>query len=288
MAYRVKLAEPTPSLPQVRRRKPVVGFVTGSGGHGTVLQRPLEQPATNSNVGTEFQIVKAPATKYERLARYELLVGTEDKLPGFLGDITLRLGRDNVNTERLQGGVLNLCANHNLADPIGRVSQFQFGNRELRATVELATTRRGREMLEEVEQGLHLGVSPAFIINSFERDEDGDSFDIIVNDLTIFEISLTSGARNFRTRIERKLSMNNLTSLEGFANAPQVVSTSDMMGLSLTAMRLALTQGKIADPHKRQMIEKFFAEFDLRIGRGESRTAAAEAARDIAGIPARS
>ena len=284
--YRVRLVEPaTVTAPRrdTFRYKPVDIHVE----YLATLKR-LDERLGGSRSQEALQVF-APAQKLKYVGRFNLLVATEDKLPGFLGDITLKCDRSAVNTERLEAGILNLCADHRLDDPVGRVTSFSFGNGELRAQVELATTRRGRESLEEINQGLRVGVSPAILIDSYDKDEDGEAFDIVVTRYSPYELSLTAGPRNYRTRIEGRFSMNSSRpmSLEGVGDMPEVVNTSDLLHLSLVASRKPLTDGKITDARKREQLTLFFREYDERIGRGESRSVAAHAARDIAGIPAR-
>ena len=229
--------------------------------------------------------VNAPANNYKRLALLNINVASERTLPGFLGTIRLICQPDSVDLERLRSGVMNLCADHRLDVPIGRVPSLTITGGNVTGQAEIAVTDAGRKHLVELDQGLRVGVSPGFEILKVAPDPKGQDFDIVVEKFAPYECSLVTAARNPDSRITGRFSMGGNT-MNGTTLETPLVNTYDTVGLSLAAGRVALQDGAITDPVRRRQLEKFYQEFDLRIGRGETRNAAAVAARELADIPA--
>lgn len=225
--------------------------------------------------------VNAPRNDYKSLARLNLVVADETRLPGLFGAITLRCRSDAVDLQRVRSGLVNLCADHDLATPIGRIPSVTLAEGIMSARAEIAVTDGGEKYLAELDQGLRLGCSPGFIIHEVEQDDDGDGLDIIVTSWEPYEISLTSGPRNPAARVTGRYSaMGNIETLE----SAQLVNAHDLEGLSLAATRRALADGKVSDLGRRQKLGAFFADFDRRLERGEGRAAAIAAARQHAGL----
>ena len=220
----------------------------------------------------------APESNYERLAALNLAVADETQLPGFFGTITLRCRSDSVNLDRVKSGLVNLCADHRLDVPIGRILAVTIGNRAVTANAEIAVTDNGQKYLDELDQGLRLGVSPGFIINEVEPDENSDGLDIIVTAWEPYEISLTAGPRNPKSRIIGRFAMNVQTLEQG-----QLVNTDDVDGFALSAGRRALDSGKITR-HKAAKLRVFYRAYDRAIENGLTRAAAIETAKSEAGF----
>ena len=263
------------------RRTPMLNHVTpGHHAHGYT-------PAQRTPTTLQRFTVNAPANAYKRLATLNLNVASERVLPGFLGTIRLACQPDSVDLERLRAGVVNLCAYHSLSTPIGRVKSMSILGGNVTAQAEIAVTDAGRKYLAELDQGLRLGCSPGFELLTVVPDPNGNGqdFDVLVERWAPYEVSICTAARNPDSRITGRFSMGGNT-MNGTTLETPLVNTYDTVGLSLAAGRVALQDGAITDPVKRRQLESFYEEFDLRIGRGETRNAAAVAAREKAGIGA--
>ena len=277
--YMLTKAEPAPQVVQPRPPFRVSHVAPGNARHG-YTPGPQRAPVTRQTL-----TVSAPATRYKRLALLNMSVASERTLPGFLGTIRLICQPDSVDLERLRAGVMNLCADHSLSTPIGRVTSLTVASGILSGQAEIATTDAGRKYLDELDQGLRIGVSPGFEIVKVSPDPKGQDFDIVVERFAPYEVSICTAARNPDSRITGRFSMGGNT-MNGTTLETPLVNTYDTVGLGLAAGRVALHDGVITDPVRRRQLEKFYQEFDLRTGRGETRNAAAIAAREAAGISA--
>ena len=134
--YRLLKAEPAPQVVQPRRA-PMTPFVLpGMAGHGHT-PGPQRAPVTRQRF-----TVNAPANAYKWLATLNLNVASERVLPAFLGTVRLACQPDSVDLERLRAGVVNLCADHSLSTPIGRVKSMSILGGNVTAQAENSRHRR--------------------------------------------------------------------------------------------------------------------------------------------------
>ena len=134
--------------------------------------------------------------------------------------------------------------------------------------------------LEEIRVGARRGVSPGFIINKVEAD---DEFNLIVESSEIYELSVVGAPRNRGARVlgmEASMGM----SMDSIGNAsPELVSLDDPVGLALVAGRKALDSGRLSDS-KRAKLQEFYRLYDAGLENGLTRDKAAQAAKLVAGI----
>lgn len=221
---------------------------------------------------------RAPKMNTTPLATVSLRVASEIPMPGFFGDVLLRCGPENHDMRRLQLGVMSLLRQHEDDVPIGRVVSLshvqESGGWALTGEAEVADIPAGRRALEEMRSGARLGVSPGFLILDYSID---DEFNMDVTKTELIEVSIVTGPRNYGARV---LSME--ASMNG-ALDKQVVTLDDTVGLGITAARQALRDG-LGTERQRVKLGEFFKTFDDLRSRGESRDAAAVAAKAAAGI----
>ena len=217
------------------------------------------------------------------LARITLVVASEEAMPGLFGDMIFHCSPEAHNMRRLALGTMSLLRQHNDDDPVGRVLSLQHvqdrtGAWAIFGEAEIADIPRGKETLEELRTGARLGVSPAFLIREIDFDDD---FNMQVKEAEIYECSLVTGPRFYGARV---LSMNMEASMSTTnGKVHNVVSTSDMTGLSLAAAREVLRSGKGSE-RQRSKLEEFFKAFDAGLERGLSRDVAAAAAKAATGL----
>ena len=223
----------------------------------------------------------APDMDTKPLARVTLAVASEEPMPGLFGDMIFHCSPEAHNMRRLSLGTMSLLRQHNDDVPVGRVLSLQHvqdrtGGWAIYGEAEIADIPRGKETLAELRTGARLGVSPAFLIREIDFDDD---FVMQIKQSEIYECSLVTGPRFYGARVlnmEASMSTTN-------GKVHNVVSTSDMTGLSLAAAREVLRSGKGTE-RQRSTLEEFFKAFDASVERGLSRDAAAAAAKALAGI----
>ena len=182
---------------------------------------------------------------------------------------------------RLSLGTMSLLRQHSDDDPVGRVLSLQHvqdrtGAWSIFGQAEIADIPRGKETLAELRTGARLGVSPAFLIREIDFDDD---FVMQIKQSEIYECSLVTGPRFYGARVlnmEASMSTTN-------GKVHNVVSTSDMTGLSLAAGREALRSGS-GSASQREKLEKFFSAYETGLENGLSRDKAAQAAKLVAGL----
>ena len=223
----------------------------------------------------------APDMDTKPLARITLAVASEEAMPGLFGDMIFHCSPEAHNMRRLALGTMSLLRQHNDDDPVGRVLSLQHvqdrtGAWAIFGEAEIADIPRGKETLAELRTGARLGVSPAFLIREIDFDDD---FNMQVKQSEIYELSLVTGPRFYGARVlnmEASMSTTN-------GKVHNVVSTSDLTGLSLAAAREVLRSGKGSE-RQRSKLEEFFTAFDAGLERGLSRDVAAAAAKLVVGL----
>ena len=151
---------------------------------------------------------------------------------------------------------------------------------------EIGRTPFAREKYAEVTDGLRIGFSPGFWIESarfLTRGEPGFDPEKLVQTKIeswgIFELSSTSIPRNSLAIVTGRYKL----SLNANKETREIKTTDDLMGLGLMAARLALDGGS-GTKAQRQKLTAFFASFDALQQQGRSRDQAAKEAGQEVGI----
>ena len=223
----------------------------------------------------------APDMDTKPLARVTLAVASEEPMPGLFGDMIFHCSPEAHNMRRLALGTMSLLRQHNDDDPVGRVLSLQHvqdrtGAWAIFGEAEIADIPRGKETLAELRTGARLGVSPAFLMQDIDFDDD---FNMEILQAEIYECSLVTGPRFYGARVlnmEASMSTTN-------GKVHNVVSTSDMTALSLAAGREVLRSGTGSERQRAKLTE-FYKVFDAGLERGLSRDAAAVAAKAASGL----
>ena len=223
----------------------------------------------------------APDMDTKPLARITLVVASEEPMPGLFGDMIFHCSPEAHNMRRLALGTMSLLRQHNDDDPVGRVLSLQHvqdrtGAWAIFGEAEIADIPRGKETLAELRTGARLGVSPAFLFQEIDFDDD---FNMQVKQSEIYECSLVTGPRFYGARVlnmEASMSTTN-------GKVHNVVSTSDLTGLSLAAGREVLRSGTGSE-RQRAKLQEFYKVFDAGLERGLSRDVAAAAAKASTGL----
>ena len=239
-------------------------------------QTPARTPARRGKAAAHTQ--RAPRMDTSPLANVSLRVASELPMPGFFGDVILRCGPENHDHRRLTLGVMSLLQQHEDDVPVGRCTSLshvrETGGWALLGEAEIADIPAGRRVLEEMRSGARAGVSPGFLLLDYDIDDD---FNMDVTKTEVIEVSVVTAPRNYGARV---LSLE--ASMNGALNR-QVVSIDDPVGLSLSAGRQAMRDGKGTSKQRRKLGE-FFKTYDNLRGSGQSRDSAAAAARSAAGL----
>ena len=276
-----------PALPELG--KPFKPRVWGAGAAKQTPRRvlkaqtPEEAQRTPKPWTTTHQAFEtfAPDMDTEPLARVTLAVASEEPMPGLFGDMIFHCSPEAHNMRRLSLGTMSLLRQHSDDDPVGRVLSLQHvqdrtGAWSIFGQAEIADIPRGKETLAELRTGARLGVSPAFLIREIDFDDD---FNMQVKQSEIYECSLVTGPRFYGARVlnmEASMSTTN-------GKVHNVVSTSDMTGLSLAAAREVLRSGGGSERQRAKLTE-FYKVFDAGLERGLSRDVAAAAAKAETGL----
>ena len=231
----------------------------------------------------------APDMDTKPLARLTLAVASEEAMPGIFGDLVLHCAPEAHNMRRLSLGTMSLLRQHSDDDPVGRVLSLQHvqdrtGAWSIFGEAEIADIPLGAATLAEVRAGARLGVSPAFLMEEIDFDDD---FNMQITQSEVYECSLVTGPRFYGARVlgtnmqedsSMSLSMNG--DMKGVGD---IVTTSDVIGLSLVAAKKALASGQ-GSAAQRAKLQQFFKLFQAGLENGLSRDKAAQAAKTVSGI----
>ena len=231
----------------------------------------------------------APDMDTKPLARLTLAVASEEPMPGIFGDLVLHCSPEAHNMRRLALGTMSLLRQHSDDDPVGRVLslrhvQDRTGAWSIFGEAEISDIPLGAATLAEVRAGARVGVSPAFVMQEIDFDDD---FNMQVKQCEFYELSLVTGPRFYGARVlgtnmmeEASMSMSMNGDMKGVGD---VVTTSDVIGLSLVAAKKALDSGQ-GTASQLAKLKQFFALYDAGLENGLSRDKAAQAAKAVAGI----
>ena len=212
-------------------------------------------------------------------------------MAGFMGTIQLRINRDSVDLSRLELGLLSLAIDHDTTRLMGRVTEATIYSGRLDMLAEVGDTPTATNAMAEIDDLVRQGFSPGFLIHETETLSEGDPgydesqmFQIVVTRWEAYEISTTAVPRSPDARLRGVASMGNVIAMDdGITGAPELVSTSDLIGLSLSAGREVLRSGGGSERQRAKLTE-FFKVFETGLERGLSRDAAAAAAKAETGL----
>ena len=268
--------------------KPVTAPVWGAGAARQTRKRPVEAQTPRRPVEAQMGAgglltVKAPVGARKGRKVLEFTAATDSPMVAFMGTIQLRINRDSVDLSRLESGVMALAVDHDVTRLMGRVVEATVHAGRLDMRAEVGGTPTATNAMSEIDDLVRAGFSPGFLIHETEvidpdhpDYDENEMFQIEVTRWQPYEISSTAIPRNPNARLRGVASMN-----DGIMDAPELVSTSDLTGLSLAAGREVLASGKGSERQRAKLTE-FFKVFEAGVERGLSRDAAAQAAKAVA------
>ena len=233
--------------------------------------------------------VSAPVGARKGRKVLEFTAATDSPMVAFLGTLALRIDRDSVDLSRLSGGVLSLAIDHDVSRLMGRVVEATVHAGRLDMRAEVSATATATEAMREIEDLTRAGFSPGFLILETEvigpdhpDYDENEMFQIEVTRWQPYEISSTAIPRNPNARLKGVASMGNVIAMDDvITGAPELVSTSDLIGLSLAAGREVLASGQGSE-RQRSKLQEFYKLFDAGVSGGLSRDVAARAAKALA------
>ena len=205
---------------------------------------------------------------------------TDAAMPSMMGTISLEISRESMDWTRLENGLLALAADHDPESKLmGRVTSATVRPGRLDMTAEVSTTPIAKALYSEIIDLTRTGFSPGFLLNRIEMLDDSDKdydaaypLQMRVTRLEIYEASASAIPRNPAAILRRRYQMSMTAT-----NEPEIVSTDDLLGLSLAAGRVALASGQ-GSRVQRERLSKFFAAYDDAVLDGKTRDEAARAA----------
>ena len=210
-------------------------------------------------------------------------------MSAFMGTIRLRCTPDAVDLTRLRRGVLSLCVDHDTSALMGRIFEARVEGGRVSMKAEVGQSTRAVATLAEIDDGLRSGFSPGFLVHEaapLEKSDpayDEDAFlQVEITRWESYECSSTAIPRNSEALLRADMGGLMTTQTQGL-QAPEIVSIDDPVGLSLSAGRQALRDGK-GTAKQRVKLSEFFSTYDDLRGSGQSRDSAAAAARSAAGL----
>ena len=205
---------------------------------------------------------------------------TDAAMPSMMGTISLEISRESMDWARLENGLLALAADHDPESKLmGRITSATVRPGRLDMTAEVSTTPIAKALYSEIVDLTRTGFSPGFLLNRIEMLDDSDKdydaaypLQMRVTRLEIYEASASAIPRNPAAILRRRYQMSMTAT-----NEPEIVSTDDLLGLSLAAGRVALASGQ-GSRKQRERLAAFFATYDDAVLSGSTRDEAARAA----------
>ena len=287
-----ELATAPASLPELG--KPVKPHVWGAGSDRQTYKRPVQAQAprrtpeqrVHAQTGARGLFkVSAPVQPRKGRTVLDFVAATDAEMDSFLGTIRLDISPEAVDLSRLESGVMALAVDHDVTRLMGRITEATIHPGRLDMEAEISTTPTATSAMAEIDDLTRAGFSPGFLIHKVRiLDEDDESYDpdqymqIVCEKWEPYEISSTAIPRNRDARLKGVASMGDV-----IMDARELVSTSDLVGMSLAAGREILASGQ-GSAAQRSKLQAFFKLFDAGLENGLSRDVAATAARAESGI----
>ena len=257
------------ALPARRAVKsPTLAFPRATGFKVGSVPEPVKRPAKKPVQASTAQVANS---KYD----VNFVVATPTRLPGLFGDTILLCARENVSLTRFDAGLLCFAVDHDESQLIGVVKALTFKSGKVYGAADYLDGALATRIRSEIDQGARRGISPAFLVFDYDVGKD-DSFTI--TKWEPYEVSTTAIPRNPDALI---LDLGRQPMSLQEATAPDIQTTSDLTGLSLSLGRQALRDGK-GTPEQRERLTAFFGEFDKALSRGLPRDMAVTAAKSRA------
>ena len=278
-----KLREWGPGVATETRKRPVAAQTP---------KRTAKQPVQAQMMGSGGYTVSAPVGARKGRRVLEFTAADETPMQAFMGTLALRIDAESVDLSRLENGVMALAIDHDVSQLMGRVTEGTIHSGRLDMKAEVGDTPTAVSAMSEIDDLMRAGFSPGFLILETEvidpdhPDYDPDQYmQVICTRWQPYEISSTAIPRNPNARLKGIASMNgNVIAMDDvITGAPELVSTSDLIGLSLAAARQVLDSGQ-GSAAQRSRLQQFFKLFDVGLENGLSRDVAATAARAATGI----
>ena len=248
-------------------------------------KRTPKRPVEAQTGARGLYTVSAPVGPREGRRVLDFVAATDAEMEAFMGTIKLKIDAESVDLSRLSGGVLSLALDHDVSQLMGRITEATIHPGRLDMEAEVGDTPTARSAMTEIDDLTRAGFSPGFLIHEVRiLDEDDESFDpdkymqIVCEKWEPYEVSSTAIPRNRDAKLRGVASMNS-----AIMDARELVSTSDLVGMSLAAGREVLASGQGSE-RRRAKLEEFFKVFDAGLERGLSRDVAAAEAKAETGI----
>ena len=244
-----------------------------------VSQRPQNAQKAQQSASVSAHVVRAPEGPRRDRRVLHFVAATDRLMPGMFGRIKLQVSRESVDLERLQRGVLSLCLDHDVTQPVGRVTEARISPGALRLSAEIARTSRARDFLTEYDERLRAGFSPGFLVGDVEAHEDNDGLYFNVSRWGPHEVSSTTVPRNPEATASVVTQFG--AAFMSLSETPNVVSISDPYALTVRLVEAALDNPATSD-RNRARLQLFMDTYHARLQAGDGVGAAALAARDAA------
>ena len=259
----------------------------GAGTPRETYRRPVQAQTGSRGLYT----VSAPVGPRKGRTVLEFTAASEYQMAGFMGTIQLRINPDSVDLSRLAQGIMSLAVDHDTSRLMGRVTEGTIHSGRLDMRAEVSNTATATEAMIEIDDLTRAGFSPGFLVHETETLSEGDRgydenemFQIVVTRFEIYEVSSTAIPRSPDARLKGVASMGNVIAMDDvITDAPELVSTSDLVGLSLAAARQVLDSGQ-GSAAQRAKFQAFFRLYDAGLSAGLSRDLAATAAKAETGL----
>ena len=165
---------------------------------------PYTYPSQREELQTEK--AKSGSGKIPVLGRFRLRVADEAQMPGLMGSVRLRCDPKSVDTIRASKGQLAFVADHDSTKILGKIDSLACEGGNVYAIATIYDFPRSREIINEIRSGSRQGISPGFIVNSAEKDPDGDGpLPLVITSWQPYEISSTAIPRGLSAKVLQEL-----------------------------------------------------------------------------------
>jgi len=160
--------------------------------------------ATNRQIKSEkyyrsFRIRAEDINKTDRTVA--LSFASEQPVQQWYGTESLVISPATVDLTRIADGVCPLLLNHDPDQQIGIVQSATVENARVKSLVRFSQAAAADEIYTDVQDGIRQGVSFGYLIDDYTETDTG----IIVNHLTVFEVSICSVPADSSVGVNREL-----------------------------------------------------------------------------------
>jgi len=133
-----------------------------------------------------------------------LSFASEMPVTQWFGTETLIISPATVDLSRIQQGLCPLLLNHDPNQQIGIVSSAQVADSRVNSLVRFSQSANAEEIYQDVQDNIRQGVSFGYTIDDYTETDTG----IVVNHLTVFEVSICSIPADASVGVNRELKTN--------------------------------------------------------------------------------